>query len=351
MIFMIDSGSFSLWTKKAKFTLDDYIAFCESFPQVDYYVSLDIIPGSPSQKHTPSRKEVEECCKRGWDNYLQMCRYFPSRKVIPTFHKQDDVRWLDKYLSHGCDYIGIGGLATTKGSRSGYLETLRKFLFDGAGRPVCRVHGFALSSFEVLNIWSWYSVDSSTWQQMATWGQIWVPRKTMGKWDFSKKPFRIAVTPASSYKGRWEYHLESMPQVIKDQLKEYLQWQKIPLGSYQTREVEPGYELDRSKEEKWAISSIFSPAPIVSGGKVGLIHSRDQVGIVSSYEERFRSNALTMREVSKVVNVQKLYLAGPHLNPRIEPSCIDHRLVSFAFARTRVKQFRELVQNGQLSEG
>lgn len=326
---MLDSGAFTSWTKGVKIDLEEYISFCESFPDIDYYVNLDVISGSPDQKHTPTRDEVEACCIEGWSNYRRMIDRLPKHKVIPVFHKQDDVKWLDRFLNFGCIYLGIGGLATSRQGRETYLTSLRRSLFKN-GKPIVKLHGFALTSHDLMNMWQWHSVDSSTWQRMATWGQIWIPRKSQGAYDFGKSPTRVAVTPSSGYRGQWQHHAASMSPLILEMVKEYLSHLKIPMGSYEELTVPEGYKLDKSREETWKL-------------KGSVIYSRLSKGVATSYGKRFLANALTMRGVNAAVSVKNLYLAGPHIRPNTERGCVDHRLLSYLHVKDRRDVLEELV--------
>jgi len=52
-LFMLDSGAYSVWSQGEELDIDDYIRFCLMYPEVDYYVSLDVIlgvKGDPSSK-------------------------------------------------------------------------------------------------------------------------------------------------------------------------------------------------------------------------------------------------------------------------------------------------------------
>jgi hypothetical protein len=170
-LLILDSGAFGVWSQGNTISLNDYIRFCVASPGVSYFVSLDVIPGKPRVKSSITRASVEESCKAGWANYKEIIKVIPKDKVIPVFHMNDDPRWLDKMLSFGCGYVGV----SPANDRSTYdklkwMRSIQRQLFDGAGRPVCKTHGFAVTSYDLMNAWEWHSVDSASWKLTAAWG-------------------------------------------------------------------------------------------------------------------------------------------------------------------------------------
>lgn len=328
---MLDSGAYTAWTKGREVDLQKYTEFCHEHSEVTYFVNIDVIPGKSNCP--PSRAGVEGCCMRGWNNYLHLAKELTPRKVLPVYHMQDDVRWLDKYLSYGCKYIGIGGLAQTRGSeRVRFLNTLRKHLFDGAGRPVVKTHGFGITSHDAMQMWEWYSVDSSAWQMMATWGQVMMPRRSNGNWDFTKPPYRVCVTPSSSYATQWDYHVERCNPVIRDIFHQYLDYLKIPVGTYGVFRVKPTHKLDKSMEETWCV-------------KHGSVYRRITEGVSTKYADRYLANALTMQSINKAVSVKRLYLAGPHVQVVIDRERIPYRLLSKAWLK-KPSVLKEITSKG-----
>jgi hypothetical protein len=131
-------------------------------------------------------------------------------RPVPIVHFNEPLSWFHRYLEKGYDMIGIGGLATLP------KRTLVKKWVDGAFRIVCprsngylpltRVHGFAVTSFEYLMRWPWYSVDSTSFLIYASYGMILVPPFLKGSkrtaFDFLKKPI---VTSVSAWGRQIDY--------------------------------------------------------------------------------------------------------------------------------------------------
>ena len=231
---MLDSGAFSVWTKGKAVNLTKYVDFCTTHPQFDYYVNLDVIPGRANDKKSLTKENIESSCQQGWDNYQNMIKELPRKKVLPVFHQNDPLSWLEKYLDDGVEYIGIspandegikGRKAWMNGepsSLSQEMSALRPLIFDKAGRRVVKTHGFGVTSYELMQFWYWHSVDSSTWQQAATWGEIFFPRKQRGVFDYSVSPYRIAVSDKSPHVAKFKKHGTTLTPIAKASLTEWL---------------------------------------------------------------------------------------------------------------------------------
>lgn len=157
----LDSGAFTVFTKGASIDLDAYCQFIErrmhSFNPV---ASLDIIEAGHEDRAYENLKVMRG---RG----IAAC---------PTHHHQDKEHWLQRYLDDGYDYIFLGGMV------GGAVPVLRewldvmwdKYLTHPDGTPKVKVHGFGLTSFELMLRYPWYSVDSSSWNAYGRFGAIYL---------------------------------------------------------------------------------------------------------------------------------------------------------------------------------
>jgi hypothetical protein len=285
---LLDSGAYSAWTKGVSIDLEAYVRFCVRHRGVSYYASLDVIPGSQGRPYPLSVEEVEAASRKGWSNYSRLLEVLPKRKLIPVFHQGEDVRWLVKYLDFGTPYVGISptGNRGTKARRA-WLESLRPFLFEKAGRPVVRTHGFGIAAYSLMNLWDWYSVDSATWKAVAWNGGVYVPRKTAWEFDFSREPLVVRVTQQTLPGARFNRHLHTLAPALRRQLEAWL-------------EV-CGETLKRVAADP------FEPRAVV--------------------------NLTFMQEAAKELPVRHLYLAG---SPMQEPQekLIGKRLLSYVDVRT-----------------
>lgn len=319
-LLMLDSGAFSVWTQGVSIDLNEYIAFCRAHPGCSYYVNLDVIPGRPGNKKTLTRESVEASCQTGWDNYKRMVAELPQHKVIHVFHQNDDIRWLEKYLEAGVPYIGISpandrqtagrqsravlpGRSQPNTTKLQWLRSIKRLLFDGAGRPTCRTHGFAVTSYDLMQEMEWWSVDSASWKLAGAWGNIYIPAKRRGQWVFDEPPSLVCISAVSSDCG-----LRNTDRLHEAQVKEWLAEIGIPLGAFDVKTVAAGYKLAKSDEiwfskKKRQVMVITSP------------------GVMTSTEHRLRCNAEVVKRANTVLPVRNIYFAGA-----VMPYPLEHEL-------------------------
>jgi hypothetical protein len=326
---MLDSGAFTSWTKGTPVDLEEYVAFCASYPDVSYYVSLDVISAKGG-----SRFQVEGSCQQGWNNYQRMLQDLPKEKVIPVFHLGDDVKWLDKYLSFGVPYIGLGG---TVGSHfrvvTRWMKSVRPYIFDGAGRSIVKIHGFAVTDVRLIKYWRWYSVDSATWQRVAAMGMIYVPIKRQGKWVYDEAPLRVGVSAPRGEEpvGGCEHFLSMNPH-HKEWVLEYLGFIGAAMGEQEKHyPVERNYRLKNlgvAGRETWAEDGDDE------GKRAGVIRPIVK-GVANSVEERLKVCVGYLRQAAKVLPLDFFYLAGEPLESYgVEYQC-GNRLLSYAFLNNK----------------
>ena len=145
---MLDSGAYSVWNSGSTVDLEEYISFCEGCDWAPIFVNLDVIPKDRDKVN------VEEGAKQGWENYRRMLDRLPSEKVLPVYHLGEDPKWLERYLSFGATYIGIGRLTVSTARDAEGLRSVRKMLVED-GKPVVRLHGFAVASWDLMGILPW----------------------------------------------------------------------------------------------------------------------------------------------------------------------------------------------------
>ena len=332
---MLDSGAFSVWAqgafskKKAseknigshKIDLQKYIQFCEKYPEVTYYVNLDVIPGKPRDPRSLTQTAIHEACCEGYSNWKEMCRYLPKKQVIPVFHQYDDVYWLQKYMGQGADYIGISPANDqTVVGKLQWMRSVKPYIFDKDNNPLVKTHGFAVTTYHLMRYWHWYSVDSASWKLWAGWGIIYLPQKTGGEFDYSKDPLIIAMSPASKKVAEHQQHYLHCSPSVKENMQEYLDSCGLELGDYTTKVVEDGYKLVR-------------PEP--GEGEVWR-NRRDRkvlvpttCGVMTSFRERCKANVRFMLRAEDVLPVKHIYFAGAPM-PYLLEYKLGNRLLSFA---------------------
>lgn len=186
----LDSGAFSAFTQGVEINLPEYceyikrnIDIIEHNDGVGLYSVLDGI-GDPQKTY---QNQV-------WMESLGV-------RPLPCFHYGEDPRWLEWYMAR-YPYITIGGMVPITNDQL-YLWLDRiwdRYLTDGAGRPKIKVHGFGLTAVGIMERYPWYSVDSSSWVQIAANGAIYIR-----KWGTI---FVSKGSPTIKEPGR---HIDNMP--------------------------------------------------------------------------------------------------------------------------------------------
>ena len=152
----MDSGAFSAFTLGEKQDLGAYCTWLKRHERhIDHYAVLDVIGDA-----------------RGtWDNQVEMEKR--GTKPVPCFHYGEDPKWLVRYLDR-YPYIALGGMVpiSTKDLYPWLDEMFSQYLTDSSGAPRVRIHGFGLTTFELMDRYPWYSVDSSSWLKAAHFGLV-----------------------------------------------------------------------------------------------------------------------------------------------------------------------------------
>lgn len=152
----LDSGAFSAYTQGVTIDLPVYCRFIHDNQDIFECVSVLDAIGDPQATY---------------ENQLAMERL--GVRPLPCFHANEDYRYLQHYAKN-YEYITLGGMvgASPKVLMNWLDHVWEKYLTDGAGRPLCKVHGFGLTSIPIMKRYPWYSVDSSSWVQVSSMGAL-----------------------------------------------------------------------------------------------------------------------------------------------------------------------------------
>ena len=231
-----DSGSFSLWSRSQSYAkenncsqwdfydteqfwnyIDNYAVFVrENRAGIDYYSNVDAIPNP----------------KLTWRNqrYLEDSH---NLEPIPVVHFPTDLKWLQRYIDRGYEYISLGGMVGS------IRQDDCRFWIDSAFDLVCstpnrmpkvKIHGFGVTSFDMLLRYPWYSVDSTSWTKMGAFGGIYVPHKRGGKFVYDTPPYTIKCSIDSPDKSKRGKHVLNISKMEIKIIKEWLEFIDIPLG-------------------------------------------------------------------------------------------------------------------------
>jgi len=230
----LDSGAFSAWTQKTEINIQEYIQFIkENEGVINVYANLDVIGDA----------------KATWRNQQIMER--AGLNPIPCYHYGEDEKWLKLYIDR-YEYIALGGMVKVGTEMlMKWLDPLfSKYLIDEKGFPVCKIHGFGLTSLPLMLRYPWYSVDSTSWVVTGRMGSIYVPRYKVGKWIYDEQSWKVAVSNRSPNKKEAGQHIETIPPLQKKIILEYIHSKGYKLGVSEFKKVKCSYEL--KENEKWA---------------------------------------------------------------------------------------------------
>lgn len=233
-LFFLDSGGHSLYTefvirrkhregysyyktKRFKKFVDRYAEFVKEYKDgIDYYANVDVI-------FNP---------ELSW-KILKYLENEHGLNPVPVIHYGTPMKWVDKHLENGYEFLGIGGLGqeVSKGMYFDWADRLFDRLCRNKDRlPVARTHGFAMASYELMTRYPWWSVDAASWAKLAGFGALFMPHKRNGKFDFGLPPYHLAVSfnsKAKALKNRHAYNITTGHRAI---LQEWLDEIGVPMG-------------------------------------------------------------------------------------------------------------------------
>lgn len=232
----LDSGSFTLWTTAAKYAkenkcgkwdfyetqefwdyIDAYAEFIKKYSYaIDLYANVDVIPNP----------------ELSWRNQKYLEKKHGLRPV-PVVHYTTDLDWLKFYIKKDYELIGLGGLvgSTSQEECRAWIDKAFDIVCDQPSRlPKVKIHGFGVTTYDLLLRYPWWCVDSTSWTKIGAYGGILVPHKRKGKWVFTEQPYLMKVSdesPDVKTKGK---HVLTMSQMEQTIIKEWLAEIGIPLG-------------------------------------------------------------------------------------------------------------------------
>jgi hypothetical protein len=211
-------------SKEFRKYLDLYVEFIKKHESgIDVYATVDVI-------YNP---------ELSW----QSLKYLEDKglKPVPVVHHKTPMRWLQKHLDAGYDYIGVGGLGQESNKWSYHLWGDQAFdlVCQTPGRlPQVKVHGFAMASPELMIRYPWYSVDTASWAKLAGFGAIYVPHLKNGSFDFEQDPYYMATGHRSRKLKVARGHYRTVLPMERKVLEEWLEFVDVPIGSVKDGEMD-----------------------------------------------------------------------------------------------------------------
>jgi len=278
---ILDSGAFTAWTKKVNIDIDEYAKFVlEYIDHLDYVVGLDVIPAEFGRK--PTVTEIEESASMGWNNYQYLLgKGIPKEKLIHVFHQGENFKWLERMVEE-IPYIGLSPANDrTTGEKKKWLDQCMKYVTNENGMPKVKFHGFAVTAFELVKRYPWYSVDSATWIISAGIGVIFVPRMKDGIYSYEIPPYTILVSNRHRLKGK-RNHISFFSKDRRKYFLQYFEYKGFTLGQSVLKSVPVGYKLkkDKKPEETWWDKDHTCVEEVIEVGLSNGVLLRRQINII-----------------------------------------------------------------------
>lgn len=141
--FFLDSGAFSAYTQKKGIDLNQYISYIkDNNDKIDYYANLDEIYNPEKSAQNQAKMESE------------------GLKPIPVYHYGENLKifkkMIDKY-----NYIAIGGMVPISTQKLiPFLDECFGCVCNKEGNTEKKIHGFGMTTLELMERYPWASVDS-----------------------------------------------------------------------------------------------------------------------------------------------------------------------------------------------
>lgn len=210
-------------SKEFKEYLDEYARFIHKFGGIlDWYINVDIIFNPEMSWEVQKYLENEH-----------------GLNPIPVIHHGTPLHWLEKYLDAGYELLGFGGLGRQVAWQkySDWGDQAWSLVCPKPDRlPKVKIHGFAMTSFNLMRRYPWWSVDSASWAKLAAYGHLAVPYKRKGTFRCSEDPYIMTVSERSprarlNREQRIEAkHYGPCGPIRKAVLRDWLEYIHVPFG-------------------------------------------------------------------------------------------------------------------------
>jgi len=282
----LDSGAHSLYTKKVIKKqhqngydfydtkdfwqyVDEYAEFVKAHKEyIDVYVNVDVI-------FDPDRS-------------FKVQKYLETKhglSPLPVIHYGSHPKYLKKCLGN-YDYIGLGGLGQEVTSQQyvTWADQMWDIICNTKDRfPICKVHGFAMTSLRFMLRYPWYSVDSTSWVMTSRMGSIYVPKFKNNEWIYDENSWKICLSSRSPGKGEEGKHFDTLPKDSQDQIIKYLTKKGYKIGKSEFKTIfVKKYKLEEN--EKWNGKELSDGTReveiIIEDGLCNNYKLRDEVNII-----------------------------------------------------------------------
>jgi hypothetical protein len=193
----LDSGAFSAYTLGVDIKVEDYCNYIERNNHIvrfeDGVMLASVLDGIGDPLLTYQNQKRMEAA---------------GVTPLPCFHAGEDERYLQYYVDN-YPYITLGGMvgASTKQLITWLDRMWGNYLINEDGSPKLKVHAFGITSLEIMKRYPWYSVDSSSWIQFASFGNVITP-------EFGA----IQVSSKSPARFTWGQHYTTFTPIEREKI-------------------------------------------------------------------------------------------------------------------------------------
>lgn len=192
----LDSGAFSSFSLGVDVSIEAYAEFVREHQDIIEMASvLDAIGDPVGTYHNQNTLE-----KLG-------------AEVLPCFHFGEPLDLCEYYVNN-YPYITIGGMVPIPNNKlEPWLDEIwDRVLTDKDGYSRIKIHGFGLTARKLMLKYPWYSVDSSSWVQVAANGGIVLPELAQP----------IAISERSPKIKDFMGHYATLPEQTRQRIDELL---------------------------------------------------------------------------------------------------------------------------------
>jgi len=180
-----DSGAFSAFTQGATIDLDEYIDWVARYREwLTVVGALDVI-GDARGTYENATRMVDKLTRVYGEGVPP---------ILPAFHVGEPWEWLERYVAE-FTHIALGGMVPYAGSRRRILDAWIAKAFTMIP-PETYVHGFGLTTWDLMKRYPFNSVDSSSWAAPGRFAQLSLFDARRGAWEsvsFRGSDFREAL--------------------------------------------------------------------------------------------------------------------------------------------------------------
>ena len=261
----LDSGAFSAFTQGVEINIEEYIAFIKEHKQyLKVYSNLDVIG---SAKETYKNQKIMEAA---------------GLSPLPCYHYGEPLRYLERYIEN-YNYVALGGMVpiSTADLHKWLDQIWEDIICDSKGMPKVKIHGFGLTSHNLMWHYPWYSVDSTSWVVTGRLGSIYIPKYREGKWNYRITPWKVAVSERSPSKKEAGKHFSTFTKMEQDIILHYLKDKGYVIGQSSFKTMSDKYEL--KENERWYGKAIEGKREVEVIEIPGLCNDyklRDEINII-----------------------------------------------------------------------